>query len=176
MLVALMALFVALGGTSIAAVSLKRNSVKNRHIAKNAVTAPKVKNASLLAQDFAPGQLPAGPEGRQGPRGENATKLFGYIRDGPGGSGADTANVEYGSGVTAVTEGMTNGSYTVTFAQSLQNCVVHAIVGRGNPPGNLSVLGIAASARVDMAATANPQEVKVDLESGDTSFLITAFC
>ena len=38
--VSLLALFVALGGTSVAAVSLTRNSVKGRHIASNAVTAP----------------------------------------------------------------------------------------------------------------------------------------
>jgi hypothetical protein len=45
---ATVAVFVALGGSSVAAVSLKRNSVKSRHIAKNAVTAPKVKNASRI--------------------------------------------------------------------------------------------------------------------------------
>jgi hypothetical protein len=65
----LLALFVALGGTSVAAVSLKRNAVKGRHIASNAVTAPKVKDRSLLAQDFAPGQLPQGEQGDTGPPG-----------------------------------------------------------------------------------------------------------
>ena len=71
--VAYLALFVALGGTSYAAVTLERNSVKGMHIARNAVTSPKVKDRSLLARDFAAGQLPAGPQGPagvQGPRGE----------------------------------------------------------------------------------------------------------
>ena len=72
--VAYLALFVALGGTSIAAVSLKRGSVKGKHIAKNAVTSPKVKNASLRAADFAPGQLPAGQQGAQGPQGPPGTQ------------------------------------------------------------------------------------------------------
>jgi len=78
---ATIAVFVALGGSSVAAISLKRNSVKGKHIATNAVTSPKVKNASLLARDFAPGQLPKGeqgPQGSQGPPGER----------GPQGSGA----------------------------------------------------------------------------------------
>jgi hypothetical protein len=64
--VSVVALFVALGGTSIAAVTLKRNAVKGKHIAKNAVTAPKVKDASLLSEDFAPGQLPKGDPGPPG--------------------------------------------------------------------------------------------------------------
>jgi hypothetical protein len=67
--VAYLALFVALGGSSYAAVTLKRNSVKGRHIAKNAVTSPKVKDWSLLARDFAAGQLPQGERGRQGEEG-----------------------------------------------------------------------------------------------------------
>jgi hypothetical protein len=67
---ATLAFFLALAGGSYAAVTLKRNAVKNRHIAKNAVTAPKVKNASLLAQDFAPGQLPKGEQGEPGRQGE----------------------------------------------------------------------------------------------------------
>jgi Collagen triple helix repeat (20 copies) len=38
-------------------------------VKKNAVTSPKVKASSLLASDFRPGQLPAGPAGATGPRG-----------------------------------------------------------------------------------------------------------
>jgi len=64
--VAYMALFIALGGTSFAAVTLKRNSVKGKNIARNAVTAPKVKDRSLLAVDFKQGQLPQGAAGTQG--------------------------------------------------------------------------------------------------------------
>lgn len=64
--VALMALFIALGGTSVAAVALKKNSVKSKHIAAGAVTSAKVKDASLQAGDFGAGQLPAGAQGPQG--------------------------------------------------------------------------------------------------------------
>jgi hypothetical protein len=59
---ATLALFVALGGSSYAALKLPRNSV----------TSTQVKNGSLLARDFKKGQLKSGargPQGLQGPRG-----------------------------------------------------------------------------------------------------------
>jgi hypothetical protein len=74
-----LAVFIALGGTSMAAVHLPRNSV-SAAIAKGAVTGPKihngaitaakVKRGSLLASSFKAGQLPAGPAGPQGPKGD----------------------------------------------------------------------------------------------------------
>jgi len=76
MVVALIALFVALGGTSYSAITLGRNSVGTKQIkkggvkrpdlARNAVTSTKVKNASLLAKDFRAGELPQGPKGDPG--------------------------------------------------------------------------------------------------------------
>ena len=58
--------FVALGGTSYAAIRLPANSVGPRQIKKDAVRSSDVKNSSLLAADFQAGQLPAGPRGPQG--------------------------------------------------------------------------------------------------------------
>jgi len=80
MVVACLALLVALGGTSVAAVSqLGRNTVDtpqlvngavtNAKIRNNAINSSKVANRSLLRSDFASGQLPAGPVGPQGPAG-----------------------------------------------------------------------------------------------------------
>jgi hypothetical protein len=80
MIVACIALLVALGGTSVAAVSqlarnsvgtpqLKNRAVTNPKLANNAVNSSKVRPRSLLRSDFAPGQLPAGPVGPQGPAG-----------------------------------------------------------------------------------------------------------
>ena len=67
-IVATLALFVALGGSSYAAISLSKNSVRSKHIAKgqvkasdigrNAVSSATVKDLSLLVSDFAPGQIP----------------------------------------------------------------------------------------------------------------------
>jgi hypothetical protein len=72
------ALFFALGlGSAWAAVELGKGDVKSRHIAnrevkradlaKGAVTSPKVADGTLLAEDFAAGQLPGVPG--QGPLG-----------------------------------------------------------------------------------------------------------
>lgn len=67
-----LALFIALGGVSYAAVTLPNNSVGSKQLRKNAVTATKVKNGSLGLGDFKKGQLrkgTRGPQGEQGPRG-----------------------------------------------------------------------------------------------------------
>jgi hypothetical protein len=81
--VALLALFVALGGTGYAAVALQKNSVgskqlrkgavKNPKIAANAVTGAKVKQQSLSAGDFRIGSLPRGERGARGPQGPQGT-------------------------------------------------------------------------------------------------------
>lgn len=66
---ALIALFVALGGVSYAAVNLPPKSVGTKHLKRNAVVSSKVKNRSLLRRDFRAGQLPRGPRGATGPQG-----------------------------------------------------------------------------------------------------------
>lgn len=63
------ALLVALGGTSYAAVVLPANSVGTTQLKNSAVTSVKVKDKTLLAKDFAPGQLKAGPVGPAGTTG-----------------------------------------------------------------------------------------------------------
>jgi hypothetical protein len=68
-----LALVVALGGTSYAAVELPKNSVGNRQLKANAVTSSKVEDRTLLGKDFKAGELPAGPRGpagAPGPKGD----------------------------------------------------------------------------------------------------------
>lgn len=72
--VAYVALFIALGGTSYAAVKLPKNSVGSTQIKSNAVTSGKVKNGSLRKADFKAGDLPAGAQGAQGPQGLKGDK------------------------------------------------------------------------------------------------------
>ena len=88
MVVACIALLVALGGTSVAAVNaiapnsigttqlrtnavtspkIKNNNVLGADIAPNAVTGSDVRNGSLSRDDFASNSLPAGPAGTIGP-------------------------------------------------------------------------------------------------------------
>ncbi len=62
----LAALFVALGGTSYAAITLPRNSVGANQIRTGAVASAEVRDGSLLAKDFRKGQLPKGAKGDAG--------------------------------------------------------------------------------------------------------------
>jgi hypothetical protein len=79
LVVASLALLVALGGTSYAAVviprnsvgtlQLQRNAVKAAKIAPNAVRTGHVLDGSLLSADFKAGQIPQGPKGDKGDKG-----------------------------------------------------------------------------------------------------------
>lgn len=84
MIVAMLALLVALGGTSYAAFKLPKNSVGTSQLKKNAVTGVKVKSHSLKANDFKANSLPAGPQGPAGPGGPKGdpgnTNTFTYKR------------------------------------------------------------------------------------------------
>jgi hypothetical protein len=77
--VASLALFAALGGTSYAAISItgkqvRDGSLSGRDVHNGALTGQDVRDRSLLLRDFRQGQLPAGPAGTQGPRGEPGPK------------------------------------------------------------------------------------------------------
>lgn len=82
--VSILALFIALGGTSYAAIKLPRNSVGSKQIKRDAITTAKVKDGSLLSGDFKAGQLPAGPEGPK--------KLSQNLSVVSGGGGVDVAS------------------------------------------------------------------------------------
>ena len=73
------AVFIALGGASYAAVNLPKNSVGTKQLKGKSVgtkqlkgksvNSNKVKDFSLLAKDFKAGQIPSGPMGPMGPPG-----------------------------------------------------------------------------------------------------------
>ncbi len=67
---------------SVGAQQLRKGAVTNAKLRGDAVTSGKVKNRSLKAIDFKPGQLPSGPVGPTGPKGDKgetgATGLTGY--------------------------------------------------------------------------------------------------
>ena len=67
--IGLLALFIALGGTSVAAAGLAKNSVGAKQLKQGAVRSPEVLDRSLLVKDFKRGQLPRGPLGPAGPQG-----------------------------------------------------------------------------------------------------------
>ena len=67
--IATLALFLALGGTSYAVTALPKNSVGTQQLKKNAVTGVKVKDGSLSSADFAAGTLLKGDTGATGATG-----------------------------------------------------------------------------------------------------------
>jgi hypothetical protein len=74
MVVAILALIVALGGTAIAALKLPANSVGTSQLKNNAVTPPKLAASTVASLKGQPGkQGPPGPEGLPGQNGSNAT-------------------------------------------------------------------------------------------------------
>ena len=69
-----LAVFLALGGTSYAAITvtgkqIKDNTVSGRDLRNGSVGSKDVRDSSLLSRDFKPGQLPAGGQGPAGPQG-----------------------------------------------------------------------------------------------------------
>ena len=120
MVVACIALLVALGGTSIAAVNalapnsvgpvqLRAGAVTKPTLRSTAVTGVKVLNHSLSAVDFRAGSLPRGPAGPAGPAGAaGPAGVIGPItvRQGSvqvsGGTGAQVQDGAYATGTVSV--------------------------------------------------------------------------
>jgi len=171
--VATLALFIALGGgayaisvakNSVTSKSIKHGQVKKSDIGRGAVTGAKVKDASLLAGDFAAGQIPAGPPGR------DATNLFAYV--------SSTGSLIYGDGATAATR-TAKGDYGVTFNRDLSHCVAIANSGLGEPNGTYGGAGGASTAN---ASDISGNTVRVltfitDTETAlDRAFTVAVFC
>lgn len=117
-IVAYLALFVAVGGTSYAAVKLPRNSVGTVQLKKGAVTGPKVRNGTRTAAKFKRGTLTRGPQGERGPTGPTGAT-------GPTGT-VDTTNFYdkpasdarfLGIGATAANATMLAGQSSTAFAR-----------------------------------------------------------
>jgi hypothetical protein len=120
-LVGYLALFVALGGTSYAAVALPHNSVGTEQLKNGAVTGSKVKTHSLIKADFKRGQLPAGPRGAKGNAGIQG------VQGNAGSQGIPGSARAYGQ------IGIVSGNYALV-AGSSKN-VVGVLQGGGGNPG-----------------------------------------
>ncbi len=193
--IATLALFLALGGSSYAALKLPGGSVGTKQLKRNAVTSPKVKPGSLVVSDFrasARARLrgPAGPQGTagtpgpagaQGPQGAAgppgapglpATRLFASVRD--------DGELVSGSGVTESAR-VPDGTFTVTFDRSVENCAAIGTVGLGGGPGGFVTPGSILHANL---GAPDAQSVAVRIyEPGATapnltsnSFSLAVFC
>jgi hypothetical protein len=119
-LMATIAVFVALGGSSYAALQLPKGSVGPEQLKRNSVTSPKVKKGSLLLSDFkasqrarlrgpqgAAGQTgPAGPQGAQGAQGAT----------GPPGPTQGSATAEYTGAIPGATFNLSHADHTINTA------------------------------------------------------------
>ncbi len=126
---ATLAIFVALGGTSyavtqIGSAQIKNNSVRGADLKNNDVDSADIENGSLLGQDFKAGQLPAGATGAPGPEGSPGSQGGQGPKGDAGPAGADGtargyARVDFAGdlvaaqskGVVAVTEARDMGTY-----------------------------------------------------------------
>jgi len=141
---ATLALVMAMGGTSYAAITItgtniKNGSVKATDLASGSVTSAKVRNGTLQRKDFQAGQLlpgAPGPEGVQGVQGAQgaqgltgdagtpATKLFAVVH-------ATDATLLAQSGVSSFAHTGT-GEYTIVFNQAIGSCAWVATPGGRN--------------------------------------------
>lgn len=143
------ALALALGGTSYAALSLPKNSVGPSQLRKSSVGTRALRNHGVHWSDIAPDtrdQLRGrrGPRGLKGPPGPAAAKFFAAVDASGGlvrGNATDESHTAAGSGV-----------YTVGFAQSVSACVYTATLGStdGTPTsaGRVTVTDVAGKVQV----------------------------
>jgi hypothetical protein len=131
MAVALIALIAALSGTAVAlpgvntvdSGDIKNGQVKRVDVATGAVTLDKVSNGSLLAKDFAPGQLPAGAKGDKGDTGAPGSALaFGRITSNGTVDAANSKNV-------AVAHIWPTGVYCLVVPAGARNIIAQVEVG-----------------------------------------------
>src|SRR4051812_18372139 len=114
---ATIAVFIALGGSSYAALTVTGRNIKN-----GTITSADVKDRSLLARDFRSGQLPAGPpgpqgatgsQGAQGPQGAQGASGASRLVIRGGGPGSDQAFCQAGERATGgggITDGFLSES------------------------------------------------------------------
>ena len=114
-----LALFLALGGASYAAIKLPANSVGSKQIKDGAVSSVDIKNHTLKAGDFK-GGLPSGPRGPRGPQGDRGAAASKYWARIGGGASPTVVN---SSGGVAVSLGA-GSTRDVTFPTNVSNCAI----------------------------------------------------
>jgi collagen type VII alpha len=87
-IVGTLALFIALGGVSYAAVTLPARSVGNKQLKSDSVTSAKVRNGTLTKKDFKKSSLPRGKAGETGQDGQPGDAGPAGLRGEPGAPGA----------------------------------------------------------------------------------------
>jgi hypothetical protein len=149
LVIAVLALVVAMGGTGYAALKLPKNSVGSKQIKSNAVSSSKVKDGSLLAGDFKAGQLPAGAQGPIGPRGADGTN---------GRDGANGTNGTNGAKGDTGARGPSDAFYTEGLLGTPASVTA--------PAGDYAASGDGLVTNASDPGPPNDGATKCDLESG----------
>jgi len=186
MAVAVIALVSSLTGGAVAAglidsADIKNGSVTKKDLHKNAVNSKKVKNKTLKARDFAPGELKEGVQGIQGLKGDkgnpgddgtdgvdgaDATALWAVIGD-------DGATARGSHVVSSARNAM--GFYTVIFDQDVSGCAYVPAIGGTDDSIPKALIGAART-------SGNVNGVNIDTFDYDTggfqdnSFHLAVFC
>lgn len=175
LVIALMALVVALGGTGYAVTKLPRGSVGAAQVKKNAINSTHVRNGSLRAVDFARGQLPAGPQGAPGPAGASGRDGIGDITIVDSGdrfvsSGSWASGTLYcPTGYYAVGTGMSWRGY-ISYVKSYGSFVGYFLDNALGFGANVSAQAICASGSYSGAlSTSDPSKASRTSTPGDAT-------
>jgi hypothetical protein len=158
-LLAMVALFVALGGVSYAAATIGSAQIKN-----NSVKSVDIKNGTIAAKDIKKSTRDSlrgqqGPQGVPGPAGGAAATAFAVV-DNPAGAG--NATLVRGRGVISVTE---STGVLVRFDRDVAGC---AWVGNKNQP----TTGVAGSGWVQVGLSGPGVDI-LDVRTRDDAGAIT---
>ena len=156
------ALVLALGGTSYAAITLPRNSVGSAQVRSRAIESRHVDNGSLRLADLGAGARRAlrGQEGPTGPAGAPAAKYFAVVS---AGGGFRRGNATHGGHTVGG-----SGAYTVGFAENVSGCAYSATLGSDDgsvvPGGRVTVTDLNGIVGVQTyGADGNPADLPFHL-------------
>jgi hypothetical protein len=159
---ATLALVLAAGGSSYAALSLPRNSVGSAQIRRGAVGTGELRNHGVHAVDIAPSTRRSlrGRTGPTGPAGAPAAKFFAVVDS----NGVFVRGDATSGGHTV----QSSGIYTVGFAQSVSSCAYTATLGAADgsavAPGRITVTDVGGRVEVHtFDASGNPTDLPFHL-------------
>jgi hypothetical protein len=156
---ATLALFIALGGTSFAAITLPRNSVGAREIRAKAVRSAEIRNRSVQVNDISKNAR-AALRGKQGPAGPaGAPGVSEHARVG------STGRIVGGTAVASAWGADQPGLYRLTFARDVSNCAYSATLA-AVPGGNVTE---PAAGRITVASGGGAAVVVKTYDAGGTA-------
>lgn len=159
------------GGAYAAGQMLGKNTVGTKQLKRGAVTSAKVRNHSLRADDFAAGQLQAGPRGAEGKRGPEGKRGATGARGPDGARGATGPSgpqgPSHGFQASGSAASVASGAFATTAvslplpaANYFVTATVEANVGDGKP-GTLSCRLVNGAGGTGSTATQRSQSLAV---------------